>query len=75
LSLIREAVHRFLCESPAALVGLSLDDLGEEREPVNVPGTSPAAYPSWSRRMHRTIDEIATTAGPELDACASRARP
>src|SRR5207237_8783120 len=35
---IKRAVHDFLCASPAALVSLSLDDLGGETEPVNVPG-------------------------------------
>ena len=71
---VKHAVHEFLCESPAALVGLSFDDLGGETEPVNIPGVGPDRFPIWSRKMHRAVAEIAATAGEELDGCTSRAR-
>jgi 4-alpha-glucanotransferase len=45
------------CASP--LVGLTLDDLGGEDVPVNLPGVSPARYPGWRRRMQRTLAELA----------------
>jgi 4-alpha-glucanotransferase len=57
------AVNSFLCRTPAPLVGVSLDDLAGEAEPVNLPGVPVEHYPSWSRRMRQRIDEIA--ASPE----------
>ena len=56
--LLRERVHAVLAASPAVLVGLSLDDLAGEVEPVNVPGIGPEVHPSWQRRMSRSLDEL-----------------
>ena len=55
---LRGAVHTLLLRSPAMLVGLSLDDLAGETEPVNMPGMRPDDFPSWSRRMRRTLAEL-----------------
>lgn len=71
---IKRAVHEFLCASPAVVVALSLDDLGGETEPVNVPGVGTDRFPCWSRKMRRTIPEIAATSGEDLGGCTSRAR-
>jgi 4-alpha-glucanotransferase len=57
-SKLTAAVHEFLCSSPAALVGESLDDLTGESEPVNVPGVGPDKYPSWRRKSRMTMEEI-----------------
>jgi 4-alpha-glucanotransferase len=73
--LVKRRVHEFLCASPVALFALSLDDLGVETEPINVPGVGTDKYPCWSRRMHKTIPEIAAAADDEVTRCADRIRP
>jgi 4-alpha-glucanotransferase len=52
------AIHAFIRRTPAALVGLSLDDLAFESEPVNIPGVWQDKYPSWSRRMQTSLEEL-----------------
>ncbi len=52
------AVYARLATAPSALLGVSLDDLAGEREPVNLPGVPGDVYPSWRRRMGRTVGEI-----------------
>jgi 4-alpha-glucanotransferase len=59
-----QRVHRFLARTPAPLLALSLDDLGGEREPINLPGISTGRHRSWSRRMSRPLRSIAFDQGP-----------
>jgi len=64
------AVYAFLCRSPAPLVGVSVDDLAGETEPVNVPGVGPERFPSWTRRMGRPLEALRTLSG--LSGVAAR---
>ncbi len=56
------AVHTFLARTPARLLGLGLDDLAGERDPVNLPGVGLEAFPSWSRKMTRALPDLARAA-------------
>lgn len=55
---LTRAAYTFLARTPAPLVGVSLDDLALEEEPVNLPGISSAGHPSWSRKMSKTIEGL-----------------
>ena len=70
---LRAAVHELLCRSPAALVGISMDDILGERDPVNLPGVGQDAFPSWTRRLRVTLDELrADTTFMEALGCTGR---
>lgn len=52
------AVTAFLCATPAQLVGIALDDLAGEEEPINLPGVPPERHASWTRRMRAPLDAV-----------------
>lgn len=52
------ALHQFLARTPAPLLGVWLDDLTGERDPLNLPGVPLDSYPSWSRKMTRELETL-----------------
>lgn len=56
LEVILRALYEWLARTPAMLV-IALDDLAQEPEGVNIPGTG-TEVANWSRRMHRSLLEL-----------------
>jgi 4-alpha-glucanotransferase len=54
-----DAAHRFLLRSKAILMMAQLEDIVEEAEQVNLPASMPDQYPSWSRRVSTTLEDLA----------------
>jgi 4-alpha-glucanotransferase len=55
-----------MCQTPSVLVGLALDDLAGESEPVNVPGVGQDQYESWTRKMRAPLESIVLSAESAL---------
>jgi 4-alpha-glucanotransferase len=51
------AIHGFLANTRCGLVAVQLDDLIEEVEQVNVPGTN-REHPNWRRKYRLTLEDI-----------------
>jgi 4-alpha-glucanotransferase len=71
---ILKACLRWLRTSPAELVLVNLEDLWEEENPQNVPGTS-IERPNWRRKARLSIEEILSNAecGDVLNSLRSSA--
>lgn len=54
---IATALHRFLAQTPCALTLVQADDLAEETEALNVPGTD-RERPNWRRRLGVDASEL-----------------
>jgi 4-alpha-glucanotransferase len=52
------AVHEYLARTNSLVAMVQLDDLTDEADPVNVPGTC-SAYPNWRRRISLSLQELA----------------
>lgn len=52
------AVNAFISKTDAPLVGIMLDDLAGETEPVNVPGVPCERFAAWTRKMSRPVEEL-----------------
>lgn len=57
------AVHAFLSRTPAPLVGVRLDDLTGETDPVNLPGIGMDRHQNWSRRLDHSLEELVDHSG------------
>ena len=69
-----EAIHAMLCRTPAPVVGISLDDVAAEREPVNLPGLALDRYPSWQRRMAKPLAALLREIAGGIPGTAERRR-
>ena len=63
---LRGAVHQFLGRTPADMVGLNLDDVVGETEPVNLPGVSSDRYPSWTRKLATPVEALPSLPCPRM---------
>jgi 4-alpha-glucanotransferase len=57
ISQLIHAAQAFLARSPCVLTMVQLDDITEEVDPVNVPGTSDE-YPNWRRRLSVNLEQL-----------------
>ncbi len=60
-----KSVYAMLARTPAPLLGVWLDDLAGEDDPVNLPGIGLDRYPGWSRRLTRSIEGLRQDASVE----------
>jgi 4-alpha-glucanotransferase len=67
---LRGAVHDFLALTPSVLVGVALDDVAGETDPVNVPGVGQEQHPSWTRRMTMSLTRLRED--PETEVAIGR---
>jgi 4-alpha-glucanotransferase len=50
-------VHEYLARSNSFMAAIQIDDVTEEIDPVNVPGST-EQYPNWRRKLSLTFEEI-----------------
>ena len=55
--------YAFVAKTPCAVMLVQADDLSEETEPLNVPGTD-TERPNWRRRLSVTVEEISALRRP-----------
>jgi glycogen operon protein len=51
------ATHAMVASAPSALMLVQVDDLFEEAEPLNVPGTD-RERPNWRRRLPEPVETL-----------------
>lgn len=53
------ALHAYLARSPAQILLVQIDDLMQEDEQINLPGTVDER-PNWRRKLSKQVEELAT---------------
>lgn len=53
------ALHSYLARSPAQILLVQIDDLMEEDEQINLPGTIDER-PNWRRKLSKQVEELST---------------
>jgi len=67
--------HAFVARAPSVLMTVQADDLWQETEPLNVPGTD-RERPNWRRRQRGPIEDLATDdVARRVLAAVERERP
>ena len=51
------SLHRYLARTSSWLAAVQLEDLADELEQANLPGTIDE-HPNWRRRLSRAFDEV-----------------
>jgi len=70
------AAHRFLAKTPSRLALVQLEDLAQEEDQVNLPGTPGVAYPSFARKLGNELDAVfADPVANEILAAMRAERP
>lgn len=59
---IASAIHSYLAMSPCLLFAMQLDDLADELQQINLPGTT-TQYPNWRRRLTKSLEEVVSDQG------------
>ncbi|BAL24936.1 malto-oligosyltrehalose synthase [Azoarcus sp. KH32C] len=53
------AVYRFLARSPAAMLAVQLEDVLDQLESADFPGTTEEAHPNWRRKLEVELADLA----------------
>lgn len=54
---LSSAIHIYLARSRSRLLMVQLDDLANERQQANLPGST-LGYPNWRKRLERSLGEL-----------------
>jgi (1->4)-alpha-D-glucan 1-alpha-D-glucosylmutase len=55
---VSTAAHQYVASTPAELLTVQLEDVSEDLDQVNLPGTNEAEHPNWRRKLGITLEEL-----------------